>query len=101
MKCIFFLLFFLFNVAPSLYSGNSNFSEPYTASSLYTSSSAAEQFGNPKASKVHTELADFSSWNLPFSVLGPDANPLNALPAALGGQSRVGSGNLMLLFKHR
>ncbi|GAJ45701.1 MULTISPECIES: hypothetical protein [Holospora] len=54
-----------------------------------------------KKNTPYTTLADFSSWNLPFSVLGPDANPLNALPSALGGQSRVGSGNLMLLFKHQ
>ncbi|ETZ06769.1 hypothetical protein P618_201060 [Holospora obtusa F1] len=91
MKIVFFLICFAFVWGKSLCYAQNTFS-------LNAPKSVKKPYA--KKNEPYTQLADFSSWNIPFSVLGPDANPLNALPSALGGQSRVGSGNLAPIFNH-
>ena len=97
MNFLFLLFFLLLSTIPSF--GGIQPNNPYSYSKQYITLNSPG-FEKPKSSKPHGEIADFSSWNLPFSVLGPDANPLNALPSALGGRSPVGTGNLVLLFQY-
>ena len=85
MKYIFFLLLALCTKSFAQYIPYEN--TPYG----HTAPSINQNFSPPEVVPMNFS----SSWSVPRSILGADANPLNALPSNVGGKSALGNAHLL------